>query len=225
MIKHPSQRVAVLIDVQNMYYSARNLYNAKVNFGNIVEDGAAGRQLTRAIAYVVKTKTGEEKPFFEALSKVGIETKEKELQIFFGGAKKADWDVGLAIDAIILGDKVDSIILVSGDGDFVPLIQYLKMVKAVQVEVMAFKETTSAKIVEMADVFTDLSSDKARYLIGPRRIIKKEALGEKTAKNEAAIAPQSALPASPRLRGAGRATRGEPRVRRGRQRIPLSSIK
>jgi len=206
MIKHPSQRVAVLIDVQNLYYSARNLYNAKVNFGNIVEDGTAGRQLTRAIAYVVKTKTGEEKPFFEALEKVGIETKEKELQIFFGGAKKADWDVGLAIDAVILGDKVDSIILVSGDGDFVPLIQYLKMVKAIHVEVMAFKETTSAKTIEVADTFTDLSSDKARYLIGPRRAPKEM--------TEKITGPRSALELS-----------RAPRSKRGRPRIPLSSLK
>ncbi len=223
MIKHPSQRVAVLIDVQNLYYSARNLYNAKVNFGNIVEDGAAGRQLTRAIAYVVKTKTGEEKPFFEALSKVGIETKEKELQIFFGGAKKADWDVGLAIDAIILGDKVDSIILVSGDGDFVPLIQYLKMVKAIHVEVMAFKETTSAKTIEVADAFTDLSADKARYLIGPRTAKKAESRSEPRSTAGEGAEKTSAKPYESqknRIHSTDAA-----RVKRGRQRIPLSSLK
>ncbi|MFC1612702.1 NYN domain-containing protein, partial [Patescibacteria group bacterium] len=134
MIKHPSQRVAVLIDTQNLYYSARNLFSAKVRFGNIVEDAVAGRQLTRAIAYVVKTKTGEEKPFFEALEKVGIETKEKDLQIFFGGAKKADWDVGLTVDAIMFSEKVDAIVIVSGDGDFLPLVQYLK-IKGTHVEV------------------------------------------------------------------------------------------
>lgn len=203
MFNHPSQRIAVLIDTQNLYYSARNLYNAKVNFKNIVEDAVAGRQLTRAIAYVVKTKTGEEKPFFEALEKVGIETKEKELQIFFGGAKKADWDVGLAIDAVILGDKVDSIVLVSGDGDFVPLIQYLKMVKAIHVEVMAFKETTSAKTIEVADAFTNLSSDKARYLIGPKTE-KKEAEQKSPARSHPIV--------------------DAPRARRGRPRIPLSAL-
>lgn len=195
MIKHPSQRVAVLIDVQNLYYSARNLYNAKVNFGNIVLDAVAGRQLTRAIAYVVKTKTGEEKPFFEALGKVGIETKEKELQIFFGGAKKADWDVGLAVDAIAFSEKVDSIVLVSGDGDFLPLVQYLKM-KSVYVEIAAFRETTSSKILEEADTFMDLSADKARYLIGA---------GKTEEKRAAAPEPK-------------------PLKKRGRQRIPLSSI-
>jgi uncharacterized LabA/DUF88 family protein len=210
MIKHPSQRVAVLIDVQNLYYSARNLYNAKVNFGNIVEDSVAGRQLTRAIAYVVKTKTGEEKPFFEALGKVGIETKEKELQIFFGGATKADWDVGLAIDAIVLAEKVDSIVIVSGDGDFLPLVQYLKITKGVYVEIAAFRETTSAKILEAVDSFTDLSADKSRYLIGPR-----------TAKKEVA----EKIPARPYEAPKNKQhSADDSRIKRGRQRIPLSSL-
>ncbi len=122
MIKHKEQRVGVFIDVQNMYYSARNLYNAKVNFGEIVKTAVADRRLIRAIAYVVKTKTGEEKPFFDALYNLGIETKEKELMEYFGGDKKADWDVGIAVDAIRIGTLLDVIVLVSGDGDFHPLL-------------------------------------------------------------------------------------------------------
>lgn len=197
MIKHPSQRVAVLIDVQNLYYSARNLYNSKVNFNNIVQDATSGRQMTRAIAYVVKTQTGEEKPFFEALEKVGIETKEKELQIFFGGAKKADWDVGLAVDAIILSEKVDAIVLVSGDGDFMPLVEYLRM-KGVYVEIFAFQETASSKLVEEADDFTDLSADKKRYLIGTKLP------GDTAHRTTKKIAGNS--------------------IRKGRPRIPLSKL-
>lgn len=165
MIKHPEQRVAVFIDTQNMYYSAKNLFDAKVNFKNIVEDAVAGRRLTRAIAYVVRTKAGDEKPFFEALYNAGIETKEKELQIFVGGAKKADWDVGIAMDAIKLADKVDAVVLVSGDGDFLPLLEYLKVTKGCLVEVMSFRETTSAKLLESVDDYIDLSADKKRYLM------------------------------------------------------------
>ena len=65
-MKYQSQRVAILIDVQNLYYSAKNLYGAKVNFKEILKAGTAGRNLIRVFAYVVKTKTGEEKPFFKA---------------------------------------------------------------------------------------------------------------------------------------------------------------
>ena len=167
MIKHPEQRVGIFIDVQNLYYSAKNLFDAKVNFGEIVKEGVANRKLIRAIAYVVKTPAGEERSFFTALTNLGIETKEKDLQIFFGGAKKADWDVGIAIDAIRLSPSLDAIILVSGDGDYLPLVEYLQN-QGKQVEVMAFKETTSSKLIEEADGFTDLSGDKKRFLMMDR---------------------------------------------------------
>src|SRR6185436_805595 len=113
IIKHPEQRVGVFIDTQNLYHSAKNLYHARVNFGQVVKDALEGRNLIRAIAYVISTESGEEKSFFEALTKVGIETKTKNLQIFAGGSKKADWDVGLAVDAIKMAPKLDSIIIVS----------------------------------------------------------------------------------------------------------------
>src|SRR3989344_7134355 len=126
VIKHKEQRVGVFIDTQNLYHSAKNLYNARVTFGQVVKDALAGRALIRAVAYVITTESGDEKNFFEALGKVGIEAKTKDLQIFAGGAKKADWDVGMAVDAIKLAPKLDAVIIVSGDGDFVPLVEYLK---------------------------------------------------------------------------------------------------
>ncbi len=82
-IKHNAQRVAVFIDTQNLYHSAKNLYRARVNFANVLKESLAGRTLIRAVAYVVTTESGEEKAFFDALTKIGIETKTKDLQIFF----------------------------------------------------------------------------------------------------------------------------------------------
>src|SRR3989337_3697271 len=144
VIKHKEQRIGVFIDTQNLYHSAKNLYRRKVNFGAILKDAVAGRQLVRAIAYLITTESGEEKAFFEALEKLGIETKSKDLQIFAGGAKKGDWDVGLAMDAVRLAPKIDGAIIVSGDGDFVPLVEYLKI--SAQVEVISFGKSTSAKL-------------------------------------------------------------------------------
>lgn len=167
-LKHPDQRVGVFIDVQNMYYSAKNLYGAKVNFGAIVSEATAGRKLIRAIAYVISTESKEEQPFFDALYNLGIETREKPLQVFFGGAKKGDWDVGITVDAIRLAPMVDAVVLVSGDGDYVPLIEYLRN-QGKQVEVVAFGETTSSKLIEAADDFMDLSADQAKFLIMDRR--------------------------------------------------------
>ncbi len=172
-LKHPDQRVGVFIDVQNMYYSAKNLFGAKVNFGNIVKEAIAGRKLIRAIAYVVSTEGKDEQPFFEALYNLGIETKEKPLQIFYGGEKKADWDVGIAVDILRLAPTLDAVVLVSGDGDFVPLIEYVRINQGRQAEVMAFGKTASSKLVEAADDFTDLSEDKGKFLIQDRRYVLK----------------------------------------------------
>ena len=167
-MQHPEQRVAVFIDVQNMYHSARNLWNARVNFREIVRAAVADRRLIRSFAYVVRTKTGEEKPFFEALIKEGIETRVKDLQEFYGGAKKADWDVGLAIDAVRTADIVDTVVLVSGDGDFVPLLEYLRG-RGRRVEVIAFGRSASKLLREAADDFLDIEEERARFLMRIRR--------------------------------------------------------
>jgi uncharacterized LabA/DUF88 family protein len=168
MIKHQEQRVGILVDVSNMYHSAKNLYNRRVNFKEILNQAVALRKLIRATAYVIKSDNEDEMAFFEALSQQGFEVKMKDLQTFAGGAKKGDWDVGISIDAIKLADKLDVIIIVSGDGDYLPLVSYLQNNKGCLVEIMAFRQTCSAKIIEEADDFTDLSSDK-KYLIGGRR--------------------------------------------------------
>lgn len=169
VIKHMDQRVGVFIDTQNLYHSAKHLFaDARVNFSAILRDAIAGRRLIRAMAYVISTKSGEEQAFFDALGKIGIETRVKELQEFYGGAKKADWDVGLAVDAITLAPKLDAVIIASGDGDFVPLVEYLRINTGVQVEVVAFGQSTSSKLREAADDFFDLSSDPSSYLIGSR---------------------------------------------------------
>jgi uncharacterized LabA/DUF88 family protein len=167
VIKHKEQRVAIFIDTQNLYHSAKNIYRTKVNFGAVVKAALGERKLVRAIAYVVTTESGEEQSFFEALEKTGIEVKTKDLQIFFGGAKKADWDVGLAIDAIKHSQKVDAIVIASGDGDFVPLVEYVRS-QGCQVECIAFGKSSSLRLRESVDDFIDMDEDPQNFLIGSR---------------------------------------------------------
>jgi len=164
MIKHREQRVAVLVDVSNMYHSAKNLYKKRVNYKEVLKSAVAGRKLIRAIAYVIHTESEEETPFFEALSQQGFEVKMKELQIFAGGQKKADWDVGIAMDAIKMAEKVDVIVIVSGDGDYLPLVSYVQNTNGCIVEVLGFRQTTSSKLIEESDDFINLSDDR-KYLL------------------------------------------------------------
>ncbi|HEV8666319.1 MAG TPA: NYN domain-containing protein [Candidatus Paceibacterota bacterium] len=168
IIKHKSQRVGIFIDTQNLYHSAKNLYKAKVNFGNVVKEALAGRVLIRAVAYVIRTEGEEEKSFFEALNKIGIETKVKDIRIFAGGAKKADWDIGMAIDAIAMADRLDTVILATGDGDFVPLVEYLRYSSGIQVEVISFGKSSAAQLKDVVDDFIDMSDDPKNFLIGYR---------------------------------------------------------
>lgn len=163
-----THRVGVFVDVQNMYHSARSIHNARVNFGELLKMAVAGRELVRAVAYVVKSDSDEERAFFEALEKAGFELKSKDLQIFAGGAKKADWDVGLAIDAISLSKQLDVVVIVSGDGDFIPMVEYLKF-SGVIVEAVAFRPSTSAKLVEAVHNFIDLEESPRVLMRIPRR--------------------------------------------------------
>lgn len=168
VIKHSSQRVAIFIDTQNLYHSAKNLYNSKVNFGAVVQASLSKRSLIRALAYVITTEAGDETQFFEALTKLGIETKTKDLQIFYGGAKKGDWDVGMAVDAIRIAPKVDTVVLATGDGDFEPLVVFLKEHFGVQVEVISFGRSTSSKLRAVCEDFIDMCDHPEDFLIGYR---------------------------------------------------------
>lgn len=169
VIKHKGQRVGIFIDAQNLYHSAKNLYGAKVNFGEVVKKGLGERTLIRSLAYVITSEAGDEQSFFEALTKLGIETKTKNLQVFSSGNKKGDWDVGLAVDAISMAPKLDTIILISGDGDFVPLVEYLQINQGCQVEVVSFGKSSNKQLKEIADDFIDLDEDPTPYLIKNRR--------------------------------------------------------
>jgi uncharacterized LabA/DUF88 family protein len=162
---YKEQRVGVLVDIQNLYYSAKVLFGKKANFGAILKEAVGDRKLIRAVAYGISTIDKQEGKFFEALGKVGYEVKSKDLQLFPGGAKKGDWDVGITVDAIKLSKSLDVIVLVSGDGDYLHLVEYLQNTAGCRVEGMAFGESTSNKLVEELDSFTNLSENKKKFLI------------------------------------------------------------
>ncbi|MDY6789045.1 MAG: NYN domain-containing protein [Candidatus Nanohaloarchaea archaeon] len=161
---HEDQNVMVQVDVQNMYYSAKNLYDTKVNFKKLLGKAVAGRKLKRAIAYVIQADTPDESNFFKALRNIGFEVNIKQLKEFYGGQKKGDWDMGMAIDAIKMAPKMDTLVLVTGDGDFKSLVEHLQA-RGVRVEVMSFGRSTAQDLKESANKFIDMDHDKENYLI------------------------------------------------------------
>ncbi len=170
---HKEQKVGVFVDIQNMYYSAKNLFNAKVNYAKVLESGINGRKLIRAFAYVIKADIETEKDFFEALTKIGFEVRTKDLQVFLGGAKKGDWDVGLCMDAVRMMPKIDVMVLVSGDGDYSDLLDFARS-QGVRTEVLAFGKTTSSRLLDEADDMLDMSKNQNRFLIRSRVVSKNE---------------------------------------------------
>lgn len=166
--QYSEQRVGVFVDVSNLYYSARVMYNKKVNFRAVLREAVGDRKLIRAIAYVIKAESPEEQKFFDALENIGFEVKSKELQVFYGGHKKGDWDVGIAMDAIRLAPKIDVVVIISGDGDFVPLLEHLKSIGQ-RAEVVAFGRSTSGKLRELADNFIDLDGSTRKFLMAEKK--------------------------------------------------------
>jgi len=161
----PDQRINIFIDTQNIYHSAKNLYDAKVDFKKLIKILTGERKLIQAFAYVIRSEfTHKEIDFFEALLRQGIYLRIKELQIYPDGSKKADWDVGIAVDAIRYSNLVDVVILVTGDGDFYHLVEYLQN-QGKLVEIAGFSQTTSTKLKEIADFYYDLNEFKNLILI------------------------------------------------------------
>jgi len=161
---HKDQRVGVYVDVQNMYYSAKNLYDAKVDFSKLLDSAVMNRRLVRASAYVIKADTPDEEDFFEALRRIGYEVKIKELKEFYGGQKKGDWDLGMTIDMIEQSKKLDTIVLVTGDGDFAALVNHLKA-RGCRVEVMSFGRSSAKELREVADNFIDMDDKPEKFLV------------------------------------------------------------
>ena len=161
---HPDQRVAVLADSQNLYHTAHSDYSRNVDYEGLLTEAVAGRELTRAIAYVIRADAPNEEDFFDALVEIGFETKIKAIKTFGDGSKKADWDVGMSLDAVTLADHVDTVVLCTGDGDFSRLCSHLRH-EGVRVEVMAFGSSTAEELIDATDEFTDLADNREQFLL------------------------------------------------------------
>ena len=162
--RYRGQRLAVLVDTANMYHSAKkNFDGGRLNYQLLLDEICGTRALVRAIAFVVTIASPDDEGrgnhgFIEALRKTGFETREKIIHRYDGYTRGGDWDVGLALCAAELATRVDTIALVSGDGDFVELIEYLKA-HGVRTEVYAFEGSVSGDLARRADHIYQLGEE------------------------------------------------------------------
>ena len=147
------QRLGIFVDVQNMFYSAKALHQSKIDYSKLLQEIITNRDPVRAIAYVVHKVDVDQSSFTDALKRLGYEIKTKELRLRPDGTAKGDWDMGIAIDTIAIAPKLDTIVLVSGDGDFVPLVEMLKA-HGCRVEVVSFRKSTAVELVEASTKYT-----------------------------------------------------------------------
>jgi len=152
------ETVAVFVDSQNLYYSARMGYAAKVNYEKLLRLITGNRNLIKAYAYIVQPPEGDVRPFATSLERIGYIVKAKDVRTRANGSAKANWDMGIALDILGILDRVDTIVLASGDGDFVPLVDFIKS-KNKRVEIFAFPDNTAYDLKEKADRFEPLGEN------------------------------------------------------------------
>jgi uncharacterized LabA/DUF88 family protein len=152
------ERIALFVDSQNLYYSARTGYAAKVDYEKLLRLITGTRNLIKAYAYIVQPPEGDVKPFATSLERIGYIVKTKDVRTRADGSAKANWDMGIALDILGTLDRVDTIVLASGDGDFVPLIDFIKGSDK-RVEIFAFPDNTAYDLKEKADRFEPLSEN------------------------------------------------------------------
>lgn len=142
-------RVGIFVDVQNIFYAAKS-FNARLDFEKLLELSVGKRRLIRAIAYVVQSPDVDQSNFISMLQQKSYEVKRKDLRQRSDGSAKGDWDMGMAIDIMRFVNKLDVVVLVSGDGDFVPLIELVKTLGP-RVEVISFTYNTARDLINSAD--------------------------------------------------------------------------
>jgi len=152
------QRVGIFVDVQNMYYSARNIKKAKINYEQLMDFLLNGRCLIRAVAYLLNKEDVDQKSFIGALRNIGYDVRVKFLKMIGKGETKGDWKVELPLEVMAIAPKIDVAILVTGNGDYAPLLDHLKKA-GVRAEVAGFESNTSVDLVRGADEFIPLTDE------------------------------------------------------------------
>lgn len=149
------QRVAILIDVQNLFYGAKNYYNKMVSYERLIEVASRKRQVSRILSYIVEKDGSNQDNFKRMLRRLGSDIRTKPLIERKDGSSKGNWDVAIAVDALQIAPQVDVITLVTGDNDFAYLVEALKYMGK-RVEMISIPESAGNDLINAVDEYTKI---------------------------------------------------------------------
>ncbi|MBC8289428.1 MAG: NYN domain-containing protein [Planctomycetes bacterium] len=149
-------RVAVFVDVQNVYYTVKQIYGCHFDYRAFWDQVTAGREVVRAFAYAIDRKAQKQIQFQQILESIGFEVKLKPFIQRSDGSAKGDWDVGITLDMIELANEVDVAVLASGDGDFDLAVRKLRDAHGVEVEVYGARKLTAGSLIQAATRFVPI---------------------------------------------------------------------
>ena len=152
-------RVAVFADVQNVYYTVKQQYDCHFDYSSFLKEVTAGRNLVKALAYAVDKGDRKQIQFQQILARIGFEVKLKPFIQRADGSAKGDWDVGITLDMLEYADRVDIVVLASGDGDYTPAVDKLITDFKVSVEVYGVPELTARRLIESSTRFVPIQGD------------------------------------------------------------------
>ena len=150
------ETVSILVDVQNVYYTTKQAYGRNFDYNKFWAKATRGRQVVNATAYAIDSGNEKQRQFQNILKAIGFEVKLKPYIQRSDGSAKGDWDVGIALDAMEYAETSDTIVLVSGDGDFDLLVDRVRTKHSSSVEVYGVEVLTAASLIKAADRFISI---------------------------------------------------------------------
>jgi len=153
------KRIAIFVDVQNIYYTTRQAYGRQFNYRRLWQRISAEGNIVAATAYATQRDDDKQIKFQDALKHIGFHVKLKPYIQRSDGSAKGDWDVGITIDILEAAKDVDRVVLLSGDGDFDLLLEKIKQNYAVSAEVYGVPALTAASLINAASVYHRIEGD------------------------------------------------------------------
>ena len=152
-------RVAVFVDVQNVYYTVKEKYDSHFDYKAFLAEVTAGRRLVRALAYAIDRGDARQIWFQNILREIGFEVKLKPWVQRADGSAKGNWDIGISLDMLQIAGEVDVVVLASGDGDYTPVVNKLLAEYGVAVHVYGVPGLTASSLAQAATLFTTVDTN------------------------------------------------------------------